>query len=701
MNRSRLSVLYTRLVLELARKQSIGHRTRGYALFIAVSATLVLFTLLSAYFALTKLETFASLSSVSSSIGFDAAEAGLNLRAETVRQIFEGFNIPAGAELDEDRIFCANGEGVGDFQCQVFPINNYNVSTFLTRVDGAPTDDPELITIPRGEPFGDLNAQEYTYSALSTAARVGEDDPQAVLQMVFRSRLVPLFQFAAFYDKDLEILPGPQFILRGRVHTNGDLYLSGPIDIQSFAPNDPLGNDANVTVAGSLYAGRKDRNDCRNNPRVSAQNGNNSTTVGCNGRAAISTNANGTVQNANGLIDVEFEALELPDVGIFDPDPSAGEDAEYWARADLRLVLNISSSIPEASRLQTFDGDLVTVPGTDAGTSVAVEIRNADGSVDLPRTNLLNSAACRGNFSGFTTDSGNPILTPPVYLSGANRGGPDVRDGGDDFTPTGRFYNVREDSSITLADVNVQGLFDCIDSQNLLDDGKDLDDDTDGGLVFHTTVADGSDLLAGKVEGQATNFGVRFYDGQTLASTNAGAPEIQGLTIASDQAIYVAGNYNSNNKIPASFLADSLNVLSNSWDVWRDDIAEDEPYPNNGPPASSTVINAAFLAGTDTTGGIEGLPQNCGNACYNGGLENYPRFHENWSGDTLTYRGSFVSLGESRFTNPDGSWDAQNAAYNPPVRNWDFDEDFNNAENLPPLSPRFVLLRQELFVRNF
>ena len=87
---------------------------------------------------------------------------------------------------------------------------------------------------------------------------------------------------------------------------------------------------------------------------------------------------------------------------------------------------------------------------------------------------------------------------------------------------------------------------------------------------------------------------------------------------------------------------------------------------------------------------------------YNGGLENYPRFHESWSGTTLFYRGSFVSLGTPRHSN--GNWCGTGAGcniYNAPQRNWDYDTDFQNVANLPPLTPRFVAVDQILFTENF
>jgi len=39
--------------------------------------------------------------------------------------------------------------------------------------------------------------------------------------------MVPLFQFAMFYNMDLEISPGPDFTISGPVHTNGDLIARG------------------------------------------------------------------------------------------------------------------------------------------------------------------------------------------------------------------------------------------------------------------------------------------------------------------------------------------------------------------------------------------------------------------------------------------------------------------------------------------
>ncbi|MDR7400425.1 MAG: hypothetical protein QN144_14110 [Armatimonadota bacterium] len=165
----------------------------------------------------------------------------------------------------------------------------------------------------------------------------------------------------------------------------------------------------------------------------------------------------------------------------------------------------------------------------------------------------------------------------------------------------------------------------------------------------------------------------------------------------------------------------------------RRDRRTDRPVNDSGQPSKRTVVNAAFLAGNDPTW----CPQNpsgldcnasAGGDWYGGGLENYPRFHECWAAcndpDGATqfngrfwYEGSLVSLAppghtcfshivngianDSDFpcstsnTPYPGFWKAQR--YSPPQRRWFYDVSFNDARNLPPLSPRFLFLVQNFF----
>jgi hypothetical protein len=74
------------------------------------------------------------------------------------------------------------------------------------------------------------------------------DHGKVALSQSFETDLIPVYQFAVFYGQDLEIAPGPDMTLVGRVHSNQDMYL------QSGAN---LNMDSYVTAAGSLYHGRK------------------------------------------------------------------------------------------------------------------------------------------------------------------------------------------------------------------------------------------------------------------------------------------------------------------------------------------------------------------------------------------------------------------------------------------------------------
>ena len=91
--------------------------------------------------------------------------------------------------------------------------------------------------------------------------------------------------------------------------------------------------------------------------------------------------------------------------------------------------------------------------------------------------------------------------------------------------------------------------------------------------------------------------------------------------------------------------------------------------------AANTTVNSAFIAGINTT-----TPGH-----YNGGLENYPRFHENWDSKTMTITGSFVSLWNSQIGT--GAWVYGGSQYTAPKRLWNYDTSFSSGSNMPPFTP--------------
>jgi hypothetical protein len=282
----------------------------------------------------------------------------------------------------------------------------------------------------------------------------------------------------------------------------------------------------------------------------------------------------------------------------------------------------------------------------DLNGTPGIEVRNADGSMDGASTAALTTCSAVSHNTSFRDN--------------------------------------REGSMMELLDVDVEALLDCLYANSMMG-GKGIDDDTDGGLIWYLGV-DGPD------SDTLNNYGVRVYNGAELASSALGAPDVEGLTVVTAQAAYVQGDYNSTNKKPAAILCDAVNVLSNNWA----DANSVLPLANRIP--TNTTINVALLAGTDTTGGAEG-PAGQDQGGYNGGLENHPRFHEDWTGYTLSFRGSLVSLNESRHAS--GTFTYGDPVYLAPIRDWDYDTDFDDVNNLPPLTPRFTYVRQALMLRRF
>ncbi len=68
-----------------------------------------------------------------------------------------------------------------------------------------------------------------------------------------------------------------------------------------------------------------------------------------------------------------------------------------------------------------------------------------------------------------------------------------------------------------------------------------------------------------------------------------------------------------------------------------------------------------------------------------GGVHNFLRLLENWGGAGLFYRGSLVSLFYSEYGT--GTFKCCSEVYSPPTRNFSFDSDFQNPNNLPPGTP--------------
>lgn len=213
--------------------------------------------------------------------------------------------------------------------------------------------------------------------------------------------------------------------------------------------------------------------------------------------------------------------------------------------------------------------------------------------------------------------------------------------------------------------------------------------------------------VAKLVQWNATNSSVRPYlplhdvrtvyvvDRRTFAVTNESGVRLvngtnlppQGLTVATPAPLYVLGHYNvplaargttnTTGTLPASLAADAITILSTNWM----DTNSTKTLANR--VGGDTTVNAAFLMG------------NVGTTLLNdsGGLENFPRFLETWSGKTFTYNGSMICMFNSQVAT--GVWKdtgAGNDHYNAPIRKWALDQNFQYPDKLPPATPSLAVL---------
>jgi hypothetical protein len=165
-----------------------------------------------------------------------------------------------------------------------------------------------------------------------------------------------------------------------------------------------------------------------------------------------------------------------------------------------------------------------------------------------------------------------------------------------------------------------------------------------------------------------------------------------GFTVASENPVYVLGDYNAAltdhawvdaNHAAAAVIADAVTLLSNNW---SDENGFKNPTAPGSRPGTETYYRLAIAGGKNIN-----FPQPIGWGAGNdygtdGGVHNFLRYIEAW-GAPLHYEGSLVSLYYAQYGT--GIFKCCNTVYSPPTRAYSFDILFLNPANLPPGTPMF------------
>jgi hypothetical protein len=239
---------------------------------------------------------------------------------------------------------------------------------------------------------------------------------------------------------------------------------------------------------------------------------------------------------------------------------------------------------------------------------------------------------------------------------------------------TSTFYNGRERKSVTVTNVDMgkltaAGLY------------------PTNGLVY----ASRADAVPDANPNDTTADNARRPNGIRL--TNAAV--LPGpMTMVTNDPLYIKGDFNIHRDAagkvpgqagynaatdtwkPAATMADATTILSNGFS----DAAN--ASSNNKSASASAEVNTVLISGYHNSNATEG---------WSGGMHNFPRLLENWSGKTLKMRGSMIELWQSKFAT--GSWSTSPPTgfdyYTPPTRDWGIDSAFGGAVMPPAFTELF------------
>jgi hypothetical protein len=189
---------------------------------------------------------------------------------------------------------------------------------------------------------------------------------------------------------------------------------------------------------------------------------------------------------------------------------------------------------------------------------------------------------------------------------------------------------------------------------------------------------------------------LKLINGNNISDLGGAGLGIAGLTIVSENPVYVQGDWNSNDTgsgvsdwdsthAATSIIADAVTLLSNDW---NDTNSFTSPYSPGGRAVTSTqpYYRVAIIAGKGIAfpWPAPGTPPT--DFGTDGGAHNFLRTLEN-GGQQINYEGSVASFFYNR--QAVGTFKCCNTVYGVPPRNFVFDSDFLNPALLPPNTPVF------------
>jgi hypothetical protein len=474
-----------------------------------------------------------------------------------------------------------------------------------------------------------------------------------------------------------EFHPGAPMYVDGTVYVGGDLYTahndlhflkdvsftgSQTLNYKGTSSSDPLRDPRYGDTPTITSGGLGDNWDLNNPPHVGPEQKLFDTPSNTmdprflddpTSNDSSSTNPDGTTADTNPNNDGYHELIEekvtLP-VGVKDP-------------------------------LQTDDSS-----SSDTFTASERLAANADYKIYVDKDNKI------------TVYRGDDIAATPTPLTATDPAAAAIIDA---ITTNQALKDVREGDNVRLVTLDVDKIRVAAAANKFVDNkGGVIQKGGDGLLLYvKDTSANTSvdTVIKNSATGATTNVtssrlrGVRLINGASLPSLiNSSDGQRVGFTVVSPNTVYIQGDYNSGktgstqpasntassytppndkpspivgtyDRVPSAVVADAVNILSNNWN-------DGNTSAKASRVASNTTINTCIVAGNVPTTADS----------YSGGIENFVRFHETWSGKYLTIYGALAQLYASQEAK--NTW--SKADYDPPNRRWYYDDKLQDSN--PP-----------------
>lgn len=566
-----------------------------------------------------------------------------------------------------------------------------------------------------GNEFDELAGTRVFERSIEMLSKATVDQPNVGTATVYARQFLqvrdaPVFAYAIFYNMPMEIAPGPAMEVHGNVHSNHDSW---------FQSNNSLDFYSKVTIAGMLNHGRHpDSGRSASNGDVNFMNGSENL-VNMKEDSSWPTEQRSefdgewltsSSEDFYNLSNQLYEGnLQASAHGILPQNPVGVEDYNEDTNSITSAKESFNSAYPILQPPLNQSELAIPSETTDPSGYAAAKARNElEQQKYAYKAGLVIKVDTAGSIDYLTYErdssgnlrydsSGTPItrqLTPSDSIA-EYREFREELDGGT-WEITSGMHDKRQAADLNTVEIDVGKLKNLVHANDQSNWGGSNDQRPQSwwnGVVYvEFETQETSSSRPDGVNPALSGTGVKLKNGSVIPNPSfAHSRDIYGMSLATNQMMYVEGHYNADgdfdtgsptepddpsnfaregHEAPAALIADSLTFLSGDWD-------DSNSNRNlNNREARDTEVSAAIMTGSVPSG-------KTGSDRYSGGVENFPRFLEDWNNLDLRIRGSLVALFESEIGTR--GW-GYSDVYTAPDRQWGFHDKFAEGY-LPPGTP--------------